>query len=191
MPNRFYYIERPRKQQTLPKIISKEEAKALINSTNNIKHKCIASLLYSAGLRRSEVIDLKISDIDSKRMLIHIKNAKGGKDRFTLLGESLLKDLRVYFREYRPKEYLFEGRTGGQYSGESVGKLIKSAGRKARIRITITRHILRHSFATHLLESGVDLRYIQTLLGHNSSRTTEIYTHVAVNQLSAIKNLLD
>ena len=191
MPNRFYHIERPRKKQTLPKVISKDEAKALINSTNNIKHKCIASLLYSAGLRRAEVIDLKISDIDSARMLIHVRNAKGGKDQYTLLGENLLKDLRIYYKKHKPREYLFEGPTGSCYSPQSVAKVINQAGKKAGLRLAITPHILRHSFATHLLESGVDLRYIQSLLGHSSSKTTEIYTHVAVNQLSVIKNLLD
>ncbi|MFK7758030.1 MAG: site-specific tyrosine recombinase/integron integrase [Flavobacteriales bacterium] len=191
MPNRFYHIERPRKKQALPKVISKEEAKALITCTNNLKHKCIASLLYSAGLRRSEVINLKIADIDSARMLIHVRNAKGGKDRNTLLGENLLKDLRDYFRNYKPKEFLFEGATGGKYSAASVAKVIKQAGIKANVRITVTPHVLRHSFATHLLEAGVDLRYIQVLLGHSSSKTTEIYTHVAVSQLSVIKNLLD
>lgn len=191
MPNRFYHIERPRKKQTLPKVISKEEAKALISATNNIKHRCIASLLYSAGLRRSEVINLKITDIDSKRMLIHVKNAKGGKDRNTLLGENLLKDLRTYFRKHKPTEWLFEAPIGGKYSGSSIAKLVTTAGKKAKLRITVTPHMLRHSFATHLLEAGVDLRYIQVLLGHSSSKTTEIYTHVAVNQLSVIKNLLD
>ena len=191
MPNRFYHIERPRKKQTLPKVISKEEAKALIGCTNNIKHKCIASLLYSSGLRRAEVINLKLSDIDSSRMLIHVKNAKGGKDRCTLLGDNMLKDLRTYFKKHRPKEYLFEGPHGGKYSGTSIGRVISAAGKVACIRIKVTPHILRHSFATHLLESGVDLRYIQSLLGLSSSKTTEIYTHVAVNQLSVIKNLLD
>ncbi|HCY45166.1 MAG TPA: recombinase [Flavobacteriales bacterium] len=191
MPNRFYHVERPRKKQTLPKVISKEEAKKLINCTNNIKHKCIASLLYSSGLRRSEVLELKITDVDSSRMLIHVRNAKGGKDRHTLLGNNLLSDLRNYFRQYKPQDYLFEGQNGGKYSPQSVAKIIKNAGKTAKIRLTVTPHILRHSFATHLLESGVDLRYIQSLLGHSSSKTTEIYTHVAVNQLSVIKNLLD
>ena len=191
MPNRFYHIERPRKKQALPKVISKEEALALVNATNNIKHRCIASLLYSAGLRRSEVLDLKITDIDSKRMLILVKNAKGGKDRYTLLGKQMLIDLRQYFKEYKPKDYLFEGAKGKPYSSTSIGVIIKRAGEKAKVRIRVSPHILRHSFATHLLESGVDLRYIQALLGHNSSKTTEIYTHVAVNQLTVIKNLLD
>jgi len=191
MSNRFYHIERPRKKQTLPKVISKEEAKKLINCTNNVKHKCIASLLYSSGLRRSEVLELKITDVDSSRMLIHVRNAKGGKDRHTLLGNNLLSDLRNYFRQYKPQDYLFEGQNGGKYSPQSVAKITKNAGKKAKIRLTVTPHILRHSFATHLLESGVDLRYIQSLLGHSSSKTTEIYTHVAINQLSVIKNLLD
>ncbi len=191
MPNRFYHIERPRKNKPLPKVISQAEAKALIEATNNLKHRCIASLLYSSGLRRGEVINLKISDIDSKRSLILVRNAKGGKDRFTLLGDTLLRDLRTYYKKFKPRVYLFEGTQGGRYSEQSVAKVITKAGLKAKVRTKVTPHMLRHSFATHLLESGVDLRYIQALLGHSSSKTTEIYTHVAVNKLSTIKSLLD
>ena len=149
------------------------------------------SLLYSAGLRRSELLHLKISDIDSKRMVIRVKNGKGRKDRYTLLSETLLIDLRSYFLQYRPKTWLFEGEKGDQYSGSSVLKIVKKAACKAKIRKKVVPHMLRHSFATHLLESGTDIRYIQKLLGHSSTRTTEIYTHVATNILSKIKNPLD
>ena len=190
-PNRFYSIERPKKREALPKVISKEEVLAIISKANNLKHKCIISLLYSAGLRRSELLNLKISDIDSKRMLIRVNSSKGGKDRFTLLSENVLADLRIYFRKWRPKVYLFEGDKGGKYSPESVVKIVKRAASKAQVRINVSPHILRHSFATHLLESGTDLRYIQALLGHSSSKTTEIYTHVAVNSFKNIKNPLD
>jgi len=191
MPNRIYSVERPRKEHKLPKVLSKEEVKSIIAHTNNIKHKCIASLLYSAGLRRSELLNLKSSDIDSKRMLIRVNGGKGGKDRFTLLSKSVLEDLRIYFKEHQPKEWLFEGQFGGQYSAESVAKIIKYAARRGGIKKEVSPHMLRHSFATHLLENGTDLRYIQSLLGHSSSKTTEIYTHVATSAFNLIKNPLD
>ncbi|APQ18810.1 recombinase [Maribacter hydrothermalis] len=191
MPNRFYEIERPRKESKLPKVISKEEILSIIENTNNLKHKCIVQLLYGSGLRRSELLNLKIEDIDSKRMLIRVVGSKGNKDRQTLLSRNALKDLRRYFTKYEPKIYLFEGKTGIKYSGASVLKIVKSAAERAKIRISVTPHILRHSFATHLLESGTDLRQIQVLLGHSSSKTTEIYTHVATNTFESIKNPLD
>ena len=191
MPNRFYSIERPRNENKLPKVISKQEVLSLINATKNIKHKCIVSLLYSAGLRRSELLNLKVTDIDSNRMLIRVEGAKGNKDRLTLLSQVVLEDLRIYFKLYKPKTWLFEGENGAQYSGASVVKIIKKSSSTAKIKRNITPHILRHSFATHLLENGTDLRYIQTLLGHNSSKTTEIYTHVATNSFNNIKNPLD
>lgn len=191
MPNRFYEIERPAKKEKLPEILSKEEVKKLINQPKNSKHKCILALLYSAGLRRNELLNLKISDIDSDRMVIRVQGGKGGKDRYTLLSKDLLTDLRYYFRLYRPKVWLFEGAGGGKYSGTSVLKIVKKAAEKAKIGKKVVPHTLRHSFATHLLEAGTDLRYIQTLLGHGSSKTTEIYTHVATNVLTTIQNPLD
>ncbi len=191
MPNRFYDIERPIKEHKLPKVISKEEVLAIIEHTNNIKHRCIVSLLYSAGLRRSELINLKITDIDGKRMLIRVEDAKGNKDRYTLLPSSVLKNLREYYRKWQPKKYLFEGPVGEKYSSTSIAKIIKQAAVKAGIVKTVTPHMLRHSFATHLLENGTDLRNIQVLLGHNSLKTTEIYTHVAASSFNKIKNLLD
>jgi site-specific recombinase XerD len=191
MPNRFYSIERPRKRETLPKVISLEEVQSIINNTNNLKHKCIVSLLYSAGLRRSELLNLKPEDIDSKRMVINVKNGKGNKDRQTILSESVLKDLRDYFVKWKPNTYLFEGEKGKQYSATSVLKIIKSAAKKAGIIKNITPHMLRYSFARHLLENGTDLRYIQVLLGHNSTRTTEIYTQVAINNIKAIKSPIE
>jgi len=191
MPNRFYEIERPIKDKKLPKVISKEEVLLIIKNTNNIKHKCIVSLLYSAGLRRSELLNLKIEDIDSKRMVLIIKNTKGNKERLSILSEILLKDLRIYFKKYKPKTYLFEGKNNIQYSASSVLKIVKSSAIKSKIRIPVTPHMLRHSFATHLLENGTDLRYIQVLLGHESTKTTEIYTHVAINNIKDIKSPLD
>jgi len=191
MPNRFYEIERPRKEHKLPKVISKEEVIAIIEHTNNLKHRCIVQLLYGSGLRRSELLNLKLNDIDSKRMLIRVEVAKGNKDRLTLLSKNALKDLRMYFKEWKPKEFLFEGRKGGKYSPESVVQIVKQAANKAGIKQNVSPHTLRHSFATHLLESNVDLRQIQVLLGHGSSKTTEIYTHVATNTFKTIKNPLD
>ena len=191
MPNRFYSIERPRKEKKLPIVLSKENVKKLIDHTNNIKHRCLVSLLYSAGLRRSELLNLKITDIDSSRMLILVRDAKGNKDRYTLLSETILKDLRVYYKQWKPKTFLFESPNGNQYSTASVVKIISNAAIKAGIKKTISPHTLRHSFATHLLESGTDLRYIQLLLGHSSTKTTEIYTHVAKSSFDTIKNPLD
>jgi len=191
MPNRFYEIERPRPQTTLPKVLSIEEVIALINNTNNIKHKCITSLLYSAGLRRSELLNLKLTDIDSDRMLIHVSHAKGNKDRYTILSKKTLVDLRVYFKEWRPIVYVFEGPKGKPYSSTSVLNIVKNAAHKAKINKRVTPHMLRHSFATHLLENNTDLRYIQSLLGHSSSTTTEIYTEVATKYLQIVKSPLD
>jgi site-specific recombinase XerD len=191
MPNRFYAVERPRAEEKLPEVLAKEEVLRIINNTNNIKHRCIIGLLYSAGLRRGEVLNLRVEDVDSKRMVIKVRSGKGNKDRYTILSEKLLGDLRKYFIEWRPKEYLFEGPKGEKYSAESVVKIVKEASKKAGIRKRVTPHMLRHSFATHLLESGTDLRYIQVLLGHKSTKTTEIYTHVATNIFFKIKNPLD
>ncbi len=191
MPNRFYDIERPRKESKLPKVISKEEVISMINCTDNLKHRCIIQLLYGSGLRRSELVHLKIGDIDSKRMLVRVEGGKGNKDRYTLLSKTALVDLRAYYRQWSPKSFLFEGIRGGRYSPESVLNLVKKAAKDAGVVQTVTPHTLRHSFATHLLESGVDLRQIQVLLGHGSSKTTEIYTHVATNTFISIKNPLD
>ena len=191
MPNIYYKIERPRKERKLPKVISKEEVRLVIQNTNNLKHKCIVSLLYSAGLRRSELLNLELSDIDSSRMVIHIRETKGNKDRITILSYKILSDLRIYFKIWKPKKYLFEGPFEKKYTGGSVVNVVKNAGKKAKIRIRVTPHMLRHSYATHLLEAGTDLRYIQVLLGHNSTKTTEIYTQVAINHIQIIKSPLD
>ncbi len=191
MPNRFYTIERPRIEKKLPKVLSVEEIKLLINNTNNIKHKCIISLLYSAGLRRSELINLKINNIDSKRMLVFVAHAKGNKDRYTILSETTLTDLREYYKQWQPKYYLFEGIKGKQYSSSSIGNIVNQAAKKSGITKKVTPHMLRHSFATHLLENNTDLRYIQALLGHNSSTTTEIYTQVAIKHVQQVISPLD
>jgi len=191
LPNRFYSIERPRAEKKLPVVLSQNEIKRMLYCTTNLKHKCIISLLYSAGLRRSELLHLKPTDIDSQRMMVKVNDAKGNKDRYTLLGNQTLKDLRRYYLKYRPQVYLFEGRPGHKYSVASVANIIHKAADLAGIKKKVTAHTLRHSFATHLLENGTDLRHIQLLLGHNSTKTTEIYTHVASNHFISIKNPLD
>ncbi|WP_438272945.1 tyrosine-type recombinase/integrase [Zobellia uliginosa] len=185
------HLERPQKERKLPVVLSMEEIKRLFEVITNIKHRTLLSLIYSGGLRVGEAINLKIRDIDSKRMLIHIKGGKGKKDRYTLLSESFLRLLREYYKIYRPKEYLFEGQGTAKYSSASAQRVLKHAVEKARINKRITLHTLRHSFATHLLENGTDIRYIQELLGHNSPKTTMIYTHVSNNSLSRIKNPYD
>ncbi|OBX17485.1 MULTISPECIES: site-specific tyrosine recombinase/integron integrase [Bizionia] len=191
MPNRLYRIERPRVKMKLPVVLAKEDIKRMINCTPNIKHRCVVSLLYSAGLRRSELLNLQISDIDSSRMLIHVKDAKGNKERYTLLSKNTLHDLRTYYKQWKPTNYLFESPNKDKYSPNSVGKIVTTAAIKAKIRKKVSAHILRHSFATHLLEAGTDIRYIQILLGHSSTKTTEIYTHVAKSSFDSIKNPLD
>ena len=188
---KYYTIERPIKDKKIPEVLSIEEVRRIINSIDNLKHKCIIKLIYSAGLRISEACQLKISCIDKDRMRIIIKNAKGKKDRYTLLSDKILADLRTYYKAYQPKEYLFEGAFGGAYSERSVQVIFKEACRKANIKKKATVHTLRHSFATHLLESGTDLRYIQSLLGHESSKTTEIYTHITTKGMDNIKSPLD
>ncbi len=148
-------------------------------------------LVYSAGLRIGEALNLKTSDINSDRMQIRIEQGKGKKDRYTILAKSILPLLRKYFVKYQPKEYLFEGQFGGKYSSSSAQFIFKEAIRKSGLPITGGLHTLRHSFATHLLESGTDLRYIQGLLGHSSSKTTEIYTHISNAHLQLINSPLD
>ena len=188
---KFYYVDRPRKEKKLPVVLNKDEIAKMIKLTDNIKHKAILMLIYSAGLRVSEAINIRIEDIDSKRKLIHIKGAKGKKDRTSLLSNKTLLFLREYFKLYTPKEYLFSGQRGGKYAASSIQKIVKSASNKAGILKNVTTHTLRHSFATHLLEKGVNLRYIQTLLGHENSTTTEIYTHVSSDSYEGISSPID
>jgi integrase/recombinase XerD len=168
-----YFIDRPKKEKSLPVVLSEEEIVRIIRAVENIKHRAILMVIYSAGLRISECINLKIKDIDSSRMQIRVEQAKGKKDRYTILSEKTLYFLRTYFLEYKPKVYLFEGQTGGIYSKRSIQNIFKAAASKAGIQKQVTVHTLRHSFATHLLENGVNLRYIQSLLGHSSSKTTD------------------
>jgi site-specific recombinase XerD len=188
---KIYTVDRPREEKKLPVVLSTDEVSALLSATTNIKHKAVLMTIYSAGLRISEALNLKISDIDSERMQIRIEQSKGKKDRYTLLSSKLLTLLRQYFKEYKPKIYLFEGSNGEQYAMRSVQQVMKQACLKVGITKKVTVHSLRHSFATHLLENGTDLRYIQSLLGHESSKTTEIYTHVTTKGFDQIKSPLD
>lgn len=176
-------IERPKSEKKLPKVIDHDFIINQLSKINNIKHKAILTLTYSVGLRVSEITNLKVEDIDSKRMLIHIKNAKGKKDRIVPLSKNVLELLREYFKEFRPKEYLFNGQDSKQYSIQSCQKLYKKY-----IDGNSSIHTLRHSSFTNLLECGTDLRIIQKIAGHSSSKTTEIYTHVS-NQILSKVNL--
>ncbi len=184
-------LTRPKKEKKLPVVLSKEEVRWIMEATHNLKHRTLLSLIYSGGLRIGEAINLKVNDIDSKRMLIHIKGAKGKKDRYTLLSHSFLDTLRDYYKQYKPKEYLFEGQRKQKYSSSSAQWILKKAALNSGIRKKVTLHTLRHSFVTHLLENGTDIRYIQELLGHNSPKTTMIYTHVTENSIKNISNPFD
>lgn len=185
-------IIRPASVKKLPKVLSKEEVKSLFDVTENEKHKTMMMVAYSCGLRVSEVANLKLTDIDSKRMVISIRQSKGRKDRIIKLSEILLEQLKRYYRLYRPVEWLFESSKRSEHiTVRTIQRAFDKAHRKAKIRKPVTFHSLRHSFATHLLESGVDIRIIQEFLGHSSTKTTEIYTHVSTRTLAGITNPLD
>ena len=186
-----HIIERARKERKLPDVLSKDEIFQMISNTKNIKHKSMLALMYSCGLRRSEVIELKIRDIDSKRMLIKIRGAKGKKDRFVQLASSTLRLLREYYTLEKPQVYIFEGQSKQKYSTSSIVSNVKNAAKRVGIKKRVYPHMLRHSFATHHLEQGTDLRYIQEWLGHSSSKTTEIYTHVSIATFDKFKNPID
>jgi integrase/recombinase XerD len=185
-------VHRPKGSKTLPNVLSKEEVKLLLESLGNLKHKTMLCLIYSCGLRRSELLNLKPTDIDSKRNIVIIRQAKGRKDRIAPLSLKILGMLREYYIAYKPMTWLFEGQVANsKYSDRSLEEVLKKSVRLAGINKPVTLHWLRHSFATHLLESGTDLRYIQELLGHKSSKTTEIYTHVSTKSLQSIRSPFD
>ncbi len=182
-------LERPRAGRHLPDIFSVEEVEKLLRSVRNSKHRAALSVIYACGLRRSELINLRLRDVDSKRKLLIIKGAKGNKDRVVPLPGKVIDMLREYYKLYRPKEWLFEGMVKGeQWSEASLRAVFVRALKAAGIKKQLTLHSLRHTYATHLLENGVDLRFIQELLGHKSSRTTEIYTHVMTKSIDRIKS---
>ena len=182
---------RPRRSRSLPKTFSKEEVGRILNSPVNIKHKLLLWIIYSCGLRRSEVTNIKLNDIDRNRSIIHIREGKGMVDRIVPVSEKVWHKIDEYLAAYSPREYLFEGQTGGRYSSESVYRVFKQAMAKAGIRKDVGAHSLRHSYATHLHENGLDIKYIQELLGHKSTRTTEIYTHVSRRNLIAVRSPIE
>lgn len=190
-PLKNNFLNRIKRPKKLPDVLSIEEVKQVIDSIDNLKHKAIISLIYSCGLRISECINLKVSDIDSKRMLIKIVQSKGNKDRYVQLSPKLLELLRAYYLEYKPINHLFQGQTKDEYSAKSIQNVLKKALQKCRITKKITVHSLRHSFATHLVEQGTDIRVIQEILGHNDIRTTQIYAHISSANISKVNNPFD
>ncbi|MCB0429177.1 MAG: tyrosine-type recombinase/integrase [Flavobacteriales bacterium] len=184
-------LQRPRKERKLPVVLSKQEVLALLMAIRNLKHRTAVGLLYAAGLRISELLALRIEDIDSGRMQIRVRQAKGRKDRYVTLSEKILVLLRNYYVAYKPNTYLFNGQGREMYSAVSIRKVLLEAARRAGIRKRVTPHMLRHSYATHLLEAGTDLRYVQALLGHSKPETTMIYTHVSQRYLGTIPSPFD
>jgi len=185
-------IHRPRREKKLPNVLSKDEVKVILETPKNIKHKAMLSLIYACGLRRSELLNLTLKDIHSERNLLLIKQAKGKKDRVVPLSAKLIALLRDYYKAWKPITWLFEGQIPNtKYSEKSLENVLKQSLAKTNINKKVSLHWLRHSYATHLLESGTDLRYIQELLGHSSSRTTEIYTHVSTKNLQQIRSPFD
>lgn len=187
----FVEIPRPKKPSTLPKALSVNDVKKMFAVTQNLKHLVLLKMCYGMGLRVSELVNLKIEDIDSDRMQVHIRSGKGKKDRYTILPESILTELRNYYKEYKPVEFLFEGQYGKQYSIRSAQQVFKTAMNKAKIKKRVGVHSLRHSYATHLIEQGTDIRFVQELLGHKDIKTTLIYTSLTDTAKRKIKSPLD
>ena len=188
----FDFIQRPRREKRLPNVLSKEEVKSILEAPTNLKHRAMLSLIYACGLRRSELLNLTLKDVLSDRNLLLIQQSKGKKDRVVPIGNKLIEMLRDYYKAYKPKTWLFEGQfPNSKYSEKSLENVLKQSLTKAKIPKKVSLHWLRHSYATHLLENGTDLRYIQELLGHSSSRTTEIYTHVSTRNLQQIRSPFD
>jgi integrase/recombinase XerD len=186
------FIQRPRREKRLPNVLSKKEIKAILEAPTNLKHRAMISLIYACGLRRSELLNLTLKDILSDRNLLFIRQSKGKKDRVVPISMKLIAMLRDYYKAFKPKTWLFEGQIAGEkYSERSIQLVLNQSVSKAKINKQVSLHWLRHSYATHLLESGTDLRYIQELLGHSSSKTTEIYTHVSTRNLQQIRSPFD
>jgi integrase/recombinase XerD len=184
-------LQRPFKEHKLPQVLSKDEVLRILQSSDNLKHRALLSITYACGLRRSEVLAIELRDLDKDRKLIRIVQAKGMKDRYVPFSKKLRELLLDYYKEYKPKKYLFEGQYGGQYSGRSLAQVFDRCLKATGIKKDVSLHSLRHSFATHLLESGTDIRYIQELLGHSSPKTTMIYTHVSTKAISNISSPFD
>ena len=188
---RFKALSPKSKPNYIPVVLSPQEIKEMLLQTKNIKHNAILATIYGLGLRSAELLDLQISSIDGNRDIVLIKNGKGNKDRIVMLSPKLKLQLRTYFKTYRPKVYLFEGQNHNRYSQSSLQQVVKQAAKRANIKKRVTAHTLRHSFATHLLENGTDIRVIQKLLGHNDIKTTQIYTRVSSAIIGKVKSPLD
>jgi site-specific recombinase XerD len=188
---KFYFVERPLQEKTLPEVLSEAEIRAMIKMEDNIKHRAVIMVGYSAGLRVGEIVNLKLVDIDSDRMQIRIRQSKGKKDRYTVLSNKTLETLQEYIQHDNPSEWLFEGWHGRKFSSRSVQSIVKNAAKVAGIKKKVTVHTLRHSFGTHLLEHGTDIRNIQAQMGHSSIRTTQIYTHISTDPNRQIISPLD
>jgi site-specific recombinase XerD len=184
-------LERPRRSRALPKVFSKEEVSRILNSGRNLKHKVLLWMIYSCGLRRSEVTNIRLDDLDRNRNILFIREGKGKVDRIVPVSQKVWEKIDEYLDAFGPREYLFEGQAGGRYSSESVYRVFKSALLRAGIKKDVGVHSLRHSYATHLHENGLDIRYIQELLGHKSTRTTEIYTHVSRRNLIQVRSPIE
>lgn len=184
-------LSRPRKRRALPKVFSKDEVKSILSSTRNIKHRLLLWMIYSCGLRRSEATNIKIKDLDRSRGILNIMEAKGKVDRIVPVPGKVWDKIDEYIDSYHPEYWLFEGQKGGRYSSESVYRVFKQALKNAGIKKEVGVHCLRHSYATHLHENGLDIRYIQELLGHRSTRTTEIYTHVSRRNLVTVRSPIE
>lgn len=184
-------LKRPKKSMILPTVLSKEEVIDLLRYTKNLKHRAVLAMIYSAGLRISELLSLQLAHIDVDRRQILVKNSKGRKDRNVILAESIIPLMNNYLMSYRPDMYFVEGKPYQPYSAESIRAFLHRASKLAKITKNVTPHTLRHSYATHLLENGIDLRYIQELLGHAKPETTMIYTHVTKKDLLKIESPLD
>lgn len=185
-------IQYPRAKKTLPVVLDLAEIKAMLSVTENLKHRALLTITYSAGLRVSEAAKLKVTDIDSKRMMVRVQQGKGRKDRYSILSQTALELLRQYWRQYRPKEWLFEGQKDGTHiCYTSIRNIFVEAKERAGIRKPASVHTLRHSFATHLIEAGTSLHHVQLLLGHRSPTTTTVYLHVSKMNLAQVSSPLD
>lgn len=191
MPREYYNITRPKKSTNLPNVLSEEEVIKVLNQPANIKHRAILHTIYAAGLRVGEVIRLRIDDVRSEDGYLFIKDSKGKKDRHSVLSPYLLDILREYYKAYKPSYWLFEGQTGGQYSSRSIQSIYRKAVKETGVNPWSTPHTLRHSFATHLMQRGVNIRYIQSALGHASSKTTEVYTRIIAINNKTLTSPLD
>jgi site-specific recombinase XerD len=190
-PREIYNLPRPKVGRTEPVVLNNDELQKILSGIVNIKHRCIISLIFSAGLRRHELINMRLQDIDTERRVINIHKGKGNKDRISILADTTARYIHEYIIQYEPKYWLFEGRSGEQYSAESIWKIFNQLKKRFNIEKKGNVHLLRHTFATNLLEAGTDIRYIQKLLGHSHLKTTEVYTHISNNNLLKIKSPID